>query len=581
MDPLHLLLGISFLFLSPTTSASQTQVQVTPLPVLSFNSPFNASLVDKASYQEGVRVPASVGYEMLLRELKCTIKYLTLNCDSLSLVDLPQAIILPDMIEYADFRNNKLNALVSGTFYSGKKVKALYFANNGIYFVESSAFENLTSITHLDLSHNYLSTIPERAFSGLIQLHTIDLGYNKIKYLSKDVFLQPRGSFFLKELRLNHNELKELDEDLFTHLFHMDALDLEDNVLEFLPDYIFQKNSRLRDLKLSMNHFKTVPSNALRSAKVLEILDLSSNRFKEISHQDFAHLMTLTRLRISRCLGLERIKDHAFQDLVNLRQLFIEYNRKLKEIQPKAFMSNSTEDHLCELTEVSLKGNALTTLSQTALPWKNINDLDFSDNPWRCDCHMKWLVNLTVNERTEENYICKQPYKHFNQRIKDMTLQDFSCSFFEQDVFIVGGILLIILTATGLTSIGFLVAKLKIVPKIFSLFSPRKTGTKANNYVRVDPHTELVVVQWDRTLRHKNDTPSQQKNYHFQPDIMIESPSPSILIHPFLETNEENDFNDVTQEYPDCSVPVSSSSTLPPHQKPSIYRSNSTKITIV
>jgi Leucine-rich repeat (LRR) protein len=534
--------------------------------------------VKQLSKSEDSSVNRQSGFDVLMRVNKCNTKFATLNCDSLELEDLPTAINFPEQIEFADFRNNKLSSLTSGAFYAGRKVKALYFANNGIYFIEASVFENLTSITHLDLSHNYLSTIPELAFSGLIQLNTIDLGYNKIKLLTKDVFLQPKGNFFLKELRLNHNEMKELDEDLFTHLFHMDALDLEDNVLETLPDYIFRFNSRLRDLKLSMNHFRTVPSNALRSAKVLEILDLSSNRFKEISYQDFAHLITLTRLRISRCLSLERIKEHAFQDVLNLRQLFIEYNRKLKEIHPKAFISNTTGDNLCELTEVSLKGNALSTLSQDSLPWKIINDLDFSDNPWRCDCHMKWIVNLTVNERTEENYICKQPYKHFNQRIKDMTSEDFSCSLLENDVFIVGGILLVILTATGLTSIGFLIAKLKIVPKIVSAFSPRKSDS-TSNYVRVVPHSEEVVVEWDRTL--KNPYVSQQSytsghSSQNTPDIRIEPPS--ILIHPnshldpaYYVPREQQQADPVPSYIPEYVE----------HPHPSVIRTNSIKTTMV
>ena len=534
------------------------------------------------SGREIIIKPNNTGYDVLLKDKKCNTKFATLNCDSLSLENLPEAINFPDSIEFADFRNNKLSSLSSGIFYAGRKVKALYFANNGIFFIEASVFENLTAITHLDLSHNYLSTIPEKAFSGLIQLNTIDLGYNKIKILTKDVFLQPKGTFFLKELRLNHNEMKELDDDLFSHLFHMDALDLEDNVLEVLPDYIFQKNSRLRDLKLSMNHFRTVPSNALRSAKVLEILDLSSNRFKEISYHDFSHMITLTRLRISRCLSLERIKEHAFQDLLNLRQLFVEYNRKLKDIHPKSFISNVTGDNLCELTEVSLKGNALTTLLPDVLPWKNINDLDFSDNPWRCDCHMKWFINLTVNERTEENFICKQPYKHFNQRITDMTPEDFSCSFFENDVFIVGGILLIILTATGLTSIGFLVAKLKIVPKIFGLFKPTARATTIDskaNYIRVDPRSEEVVVEWERTLRnpaaHNFIVPStiiEDTNYEQPNPYQGTTEAPSIILH------------SSSLELDPSSEPLPSSSTSYPASytiNPSVYRTNSIKTTMV
>lgn len=460
----------------------------------------------------------SPGYRVLMKEMQCSIKYETLNCDSIGFEEMPQATTIPDDIEFADFRNNRLSSLCGGIFYGGRQVKALYFANNQIFHLESNTFTNLSSITHLDLSHNYLVHIPVEAFNGMLQLNTIDLGYNKIMYLSRDVFLQTKGPFFLKELRLNHNELRELDHDLFEHLFHMDALDLEDNVLEHLPDLIFARNPRLRDLKLSMNHFEYVPTNALRSAKVLDILDLSSNRFKEIRYQDFAHLMHLTRLRISRVMSLERIHRHAFQDLVNLRQLTIEYNRKLREIHEMAFTHNVTGELLDELTEVSFKGNALSTLSPNTLMWTMIQELDFSDNPWRCDCNLRWIVNLTVNERTEENYVCKQPYKHFNQRITDMTEEDFSCSFFENDVFIVGGCLLIILLMTGLTSIGFLIAKLKIIPKIVSVFSRHPKSQRGmrvqagTSYSRVDPSSVETVV----SIEYQGKQQQQQQPHHQQ-----------------------------------------------------------------
>lgn len=474
-------------------------------------------------------------------------------CDSLKLTELPSGMSIPETIEFLDFRNNRIKKLLLGTFFAGPKIKSVFLANNALSHIRANTFANLTNLTHLDLSHNTIVHIEDYAFNGLQMLNVIDLGYNRLQNLSKQIFAQTDGKFFLKELRLNHNELREFEYDAFHHLFYIDALDLEDNVIETLPENIFSLNTRLRDLKLSMNHFKNVPNLALRMAMV-EILDLSSNRFRELTYEDFKALKTISRLRISRVNSLEKIRDYAFADLINLRQLYIEYNRKLREISPKAFVSGKliSQNVTCnqaepgagceieaeeveeedeeegdaqvqdvtltnvtsygrrkvkyafDLTEISLKGNALTTLTKETLPWDRIEEIDLSDNPWRCDCHLNWIVNITVNERTDEQFICKKPYKHFNQRISDMTKYDFTCSLFENDVFIVGGVLLMIILATGLTSIGFLINKLKVIPKIVSYIQYPKRGNANQSYVRVDPSKDTVTIQMEKRIKNNN-----------------------------------------------------------------------------
>lgn len=509
-------------------------------------------------------------YEVLL-STSCSLKMSSLNCDSIvKLRALPLSIEFPEFIEFVDFRNNRIAEIFTQTFAPGSRVKSLFLANNALSAISANTFVNLGNLTHLDLSHNRIINIDDYAFNGLQMLNVIDLGYNRIQNLSKTIFAQTDESkFHLKELRLNHNELKELNGDVFEYLFYIDALDLEDNIIEQLPEAIFNSNVRLRDLKLSMNHFQKVPTAALQSAKTVEILDLSSNRFRELTFNDFTLLTSLNRLRISRVNTLERIDDYTFSHLINLRTLNIEYNRKLRRISSKAFhfikpsnsntteaivcsdescrnlqaLDNSTVEEVsnnsiesddghmikysCDLIEISLRGNALITLHRDTLPWDKIKEVDLSDNPWRCDCHLQWFANLTYDERTEEQFLCKTPYKHFNQRVKLLTPDDFTCSLLQNDVFIVGGVLLMIILATGLTSIGFLINKLKIIPKIISYLRYPKQSNLSQQYSRVEAATATdFVVQFDKTqqlLSMKNvtklpeipNTPSTSQAVHF------------------------------------------------------------------
>lgn len=511
------------------------------IPSRKLTAPIYSTVLPSSSSASGSKRKSSFD---ILMSTACSQKSHSLNCDSIvKLRSLPLNIEFPAWIEFVDFRNNRIAEIVTETFSPGSRVKSLFLANNALSAISSNTFINLGNLTHLDLSHNRIISIDDYAFNGLQYLNVIDLGYNRIQNLSKTIFAQTvESKFYLRELRLNHNELKELNDDVFEYLFYIDALDLEDNIIDDLPEGIFNSNVRLRDLKLSMNHFQKVPTAALQSAKTVEILDLSSNRFRELTFNDFTLLTSLNRLRISRVNTLEKIDDYTFSHLINLRTLNIEYNRKLRRISSKAFHfikpsnSNTTESvecaddscstyqavdnstsgeevstfhtdsdsghmikYSCDLIEISLRGNALITLHQDTLPWDKIKEVDLSDNPWRCDCHLQWFANLTYDERTEEQFICKTPYKHFNQRIKLLTHDDFTCSLLQNDVFIVGGVLLMIILATGLTSIGFLINKLKIIPKIITYIRHPKQSNLSQQYSRVEGTQSDYVVQFDKS----------------------------------------------------------------------------------
>lgn len=453
------------------------------------------------------QVKSPVGYQKLLQTYNCNLGKpwnSTLNCDSKKLNDsLPDNINFPPHIEYVDFKNNKISELSSSNFRNGSKVRVMYFANNQIMSIENDTFKRMPNIETLDLSHNDLVRLNSNTFNGLNKLISIDLGYNRLIEFNHNLFWNRRIP--LRELRLNHNEIKELNEDSFSSLHNLDALDLEDNILSELPENLFMFNEKLRDLKLSMNRFYVVPNPALKGAKVLSILDLSSNRFKEFNYQDFESLTQVTKLRLSRITTLERINEHSFQDLVNLRLLYIEYNRKLTFIHPYAFHSNNTEGPICEITEISLKGNSLTTLSKDTLNWNDISDIDLSENPWKCDCHLRWIMDIVynLNNATADVLHCKKPYKHFNQLIKSMSSSDFACSFFESDAIIVGAILLIVLSITGFISICIILVKFSVFEKVSSLFCPtaaqvrrkfngetKYTGIENNSKVELRPLTD-------------------------------------------------------------------------------------------
>ncbi|XP_067252550.1 extracellular matrix protein 2 [Chanodichthys erythropterus] len=167
---------------------------------------------------------------------------------------------------------------------------------------------SIPELKSLSLQGNEIKTIPAGAFNGIPNLEWIDFGKNKIlssgidpqafkglKFLSR---LYMDGNLLeqipselpstLQELKINENNLKEIEENSFEGLSSLVTLEIEGNLLSEgnVHPQAFKPLKELTYLRLSRNHFRTIPQGL--PASLLELY-LENNLIEEISETAFNH----------------------------------------------------------------------------------------------------------------------------------------------------------------------------------------------------------------------------------------------------------------------------------------------------
>uniref|UniRef100_A0A1I8BTQ2 LRRNT domain-containing protein n=1 Tax=Meloidogyne hapla TaxID=6305 RepID=A0A1I8BTQ2_MELHA len=81
------------------------------------------------------------------------------------------------------------------------------------------------------------------------------------------------------------------------------------------------------------------------------------------------------------------------------------------------------------LEQLTLSSNALTSLSEldlTSLP--KLRTLKLGDNPWNCDCRMRWIKRLKVANQIR----CYRPSYLFSRSLDKVSLKQLKCSGLEK-----------------------------------------------------------------------------------------------------------------------------------------------------
>lgn len=325
------------------------------------------------------------------------------DCTHLGFTSLPMNVHLPAKTSYLDLKQNNISRLLK--LEKNDDIKHLSLTANDMTDIDHFAFEQTKNLIYLDLSYNLLTKLDETLFDGLETLQYLNLSFNKLEYLPKDIFKKVDRLF---ELRLAHNPLKQINAETFFFLQQVEILDLSQNEIFSLESGTFHSMIKLDTLDLSGNDFDSVPTTALRNARKLTTLDLSSNPIKTINEASFHKLYTLKELTMNNMKFLVEIKQKAFSSLFNLERLAIQNCPHLSYIDPYAFVGAFNHSWIA-IKHVSLRRNSLNTLAERTLPFceysstcisatnhslqitGNLTELDLTENPWTCDCHLHWI----------------------------------------------------------------------------------------------------------------------------------------------------------------------------------------------
>ncbi|PIK62781.1 hypothetical protein BSL78_00232 [Apostichopus japonicus] len=169
-------------------------------------------------------------------------------------------------------------------------------------------------------------------------------------------------------------------------------------------------------LKLQNNSIDTIGASDLRDLLNLSQLDLSHNRISWIHDKALKVNLSLITHKTLIALNLRN------NNISRIGSSFI--NREDGNF--------SSYHDLIELEHLDLGDNQLQTLPNEIFYALSLETVNLSGNPWRCDCHLKWLAKwLTVHRETtqptEIEPTCGNSGPNIGKRIRRVEFNDFVC----------------------------------------------------------------------------------------------------------------------------------------------------------
>ncbi|XP_014213924.1 phospholipase A2 inhibitor-like [Copidosoma floridanum] len=313
-------------------------------------------------------------------------------------------------------RGNRFDSFIDcSTKLDSLRILDLSYNNLRKFFFLCQEEYNLVS---LNVSHNEIEYINDEALSHrVINLKILDVSYNKL-YVVNDTMLQHMKN--LEVLSLASNPIEEnIDSWVFQNLTQLKHLDLRNISSPYFSPMLFEPLTNLEHLDLSYNPIEDVPPLP-SGLKVLYICGTN------ILHLGSFVMPQLRVLALENSLNLTSVLLNNFENLTHLEILSMRDSPKLAQLRLRPMSIGSPL--LPQLRQLSLQGCALETLDADLLPLvERVAVLDFQNNPWKCDCHMKWLnaINMTID--LVYSFRCQTPARYRNRLLNNITDDELEC----------------------------------------------------------------------------------------------------------------------------------------------------------
>ena len=350
----------------------------------------------------------------------CSCPTYQVNCQNKNLTEIPANIATDVTTLQLSF--NSITKITNGVL-DLPALKTLSLYNNRISTIEPDTFSILENLKKLLLQHNDISELNSQTFTGLSSLTELKLYFNRITFLPSGIF---DSLINLEVLNLHSNRLITfLPSGIFDSLINLEELDLHNNRLNDIPCTVLSSQTKLRELDFSKNPLGRFPLCLPSSLETLKandvtttldpehfqslynigVLEISSNNFTDIPTEVLEFLPLLTQFK-AEYNAIRHIKANAFRSNINLIYLDLDYNN-LESIAVDAF------DGLKSLQYLLLAHNNLQTVPEgNFVPLLSLKSIKLSDNPWHCDCNLRWLrhtLNSNFSATDQTSTICKTP----------------------------------------------------------------------------------------------------------------------------------------------------------------------------
>ncbi|KAM9792195.1 LOW QUALITY PROTEIN: slit homolog 1 protein-like [Neosynchiropus ocellatus] len=403
------------------------------------------------------------------------LERLRLNKNRLS--QIPELLFQKnEALSRLDLSENFIQAVPRRAFRGAADLKNLQLDKNHISCVEEGAFRALRSLEVLTLNNNNISSIPVSSFNHMPKLRTFRLHSNSLRCDCHLAWLSPwlrqRSALGLftqcsspPALRgLNLAELRKSDfacsgrvaehtagggRESFSLLLSPglggsafvqpcslasgscppmcscsnNIVDCRGRGLTAIPAHLPEA---MTEIRLEQNGIKSVPPGAFTSYRKLRRIDLSNNQISEIAPDAFHGLRALSSL-VLYGNKIAELPGGVFDGLSALELLLLNAN-KIHCVRAGAFKD------LENLALLSLYDNKIQSLAKgTFSALRSIQTLHLAQNPFVCDCNVKWLADfLRSNPIETSGARCASPRRLANKRIAQIKSGKFRCSAKEQ-----------------------------------------------------------------------------------------------------------------------------------------------------
>uniref|UniRef100_A0A669D907 Slit homolog 1b (Drosophila) n=1 Tax=Oreochromis niloticus TaxID=8128 RepID=A0A669D907_ORENI len=356
----------------------------------------------------------------------CSCLSNTVDCHGLGIHTVPKNI--PRGTERLDLNGNNLTVITKTDFSGLKHLRVLQLDKNHISCIEEGAFRALRSLEVLTLNNNNISSIPVSSFNHMPKLRTFRLHSNSLRcdchlaWLSPWLRQRPALGLYTQcssppTLRgLNLAELRKSDFACSgTRPCSLasgscppmcscsnNIVDCRGRGLTAIPAHLPEG---MTEIRLEQNGIKSVPPGAFTSYKKLRRIlflfvcrVLYGNKITELPSGVFDGLASLELLLLN-ANKIHCIRANVFKDLENLALLSL-YDNKIQSLAKGTFSS-----------------------------LRSIQTLHLAQNPFVCDCNVKWLADfLRSNPIETSGARCASPRRLANKRIAQIKSSKFRCS---------------------------------------------------------------------------------------------------------------------------------------------------------
>lgn len=208
--------------------------------LLNFVSPFKTiELKCKFSYKKD-------GYNCQAMDLKVNDNNVTITSILKNQTDVNEKSV--DVFYILE--NMDIDYLPKGLQHYFPKLRIYEIVSSSLKNIRKQDFHNLNTLTALRLSHNQIEFIPEDVFATLSNLETLDLKNNKIKTLNNKTFTNLTN---LEVIKLNYNKLDTISSNLFVNNINLIEINLSNNFLKIIGFQSFTHLQNLQELYLNNN----------------------------------------------------------------------------------------------------------------------------------------------------------------------------------------------------------------------------------------------------------------------------------------------------------------------------------------